>query len=170
MQCTRCQSHCLSFCAMASRRGRLAPPRSSLSALNPEYQDAGGSLSPDFLWKLLALANLMRLSLLKAAQSNLFRASYRKSGSGRSTIAFTLACPFFDRSIVSQPVAASKHFLKNRVKQFDPWQEVSGLVNMGLAANTLLGLRLWTNQPHSRHLPPNPILPKAHLLSSKPGG
>jgi hypothetical protein len=32
--------------------------------------------------------------------------------SGRSTIAFVLACPFFDRSIVSQPVESSKHFLK----------------------------------------------------------
>ena len=32
--------------------------------------------------------------------------------SARSTIAFVLACPFFDRSIVSQPVESSKHFLK----------------------------------------------------------
>src|SRR5271168_3396724 len=38
-------------------------------------------LPPDFLWSLLALANLMRLSLLKAAHAVLSGAAYRKSGS-----------------------------------------------------------------------------------------
>jgi hypothetical protein len=38
-------------------------------------------LPPDFLWSLLALANLMRLSLLKAAHAKLFGAACRKSGS-----------------------------------------------------------------------------------------
>jgi hypothetical protein len=37
--------------------------------------------SPDFLWSLLALANLMRLSLLKAAHAVMSGAAYRKSGS-----------------------------------------------------------------------------------------
>jgi hypothetical protein len=36
---------------------------------------------PDFLWSLVALANLMRLSLLKAAHAKLFGAACRKSGS-----------------------------------------------------------------------------------------
>jgi hypothetical protein len=36
--------------------------------------------SPDFLWRLLALANFMRLSLMKAAHVNLFGAMCRKSG------------------------------------------------------------------------------------------
>ncbi len=40
-------------------------------------------LPPDFLSSLLALANFMRLSLLKAAHSDLFGAAYRKSGSPR---------------------------------------------------------------------------------------
>src|SRR5271154_7174496 len=40
-------------------------------------------LPPDFLSRLLALANLMRLSLLKAAHAKLFGASCRKSGSPR---------------------------------------------------------------------------------------
>jgi hypothetical protein len=37
-------------------------------------------LPPDFLWSLLALANLMRLSLLKAAHAVMSGAVYRKSG------------------------------------------------------------------------------------------
>ena len=37
--------------------------------------------SPDFLWTLVALANFMRLSLLKAAHAVLDGATYRKSGS-----------------------------------------------------------------------------------------
>ena len=40
-----------------------------------------GGLPPDFLWSLVALANFMRLSLLKAAHANLFGATCRKSGS-----------------------------------------------------------------------------------------
>jgi hypothetical protein len=38
-------------------------------------------LPPDFLWSLVALANVMRLSLLKAAHAVLSGAAYRKSGS-----------------------------------------------------------------------------------------
>jgi hypothetical protein len=38
-------------------------------------------LPPDFLWSLVALANLMRLSLLKAAHAVMSGAAYRKSGS-----------------------------------------------------------------------------------------
>ncbi len=38
-------------------------------------------LPPDFLSRLLALANLMRLSLLKGAHANLFGPAYRKSRS-----------------------------------------------------------------------------------------
>jgi hypothetical protein len=38
-------------------------------------------LPPDFLWSLVALANLMRLSLLKAAPAVMSGAAYRKSGS-----------------------------------------------------------------------------------------
>jgi hypothetical protein len=38
-------------------------------------------LPPDFLSRLLALSNLMRLSLLKAAHANLFGAACRKSWS-----------------------------------------------------------------------------------------
>ena len=41
-----------------------------------------GFAPPDFLWSLLALANLMRLSLLKAAHAVMDGATYRKSGSG----------------------------------------------------------------------------------------
>jgi hypothetical protein len=37
--------------------------------------------SPDFLWTLAALANIMRLSLRKAAHAVLDGALYRKSGS-----------------------------------------------------------------------------------------
>jgi hypothetical protein len=40
---------------------------------------------PDFLWTLLALANLMRLSSLQAANAVVYGAKYRKSGS---------ACPW----------------------------------------------------------------------------
>src|ERR1700691_270260 len=40
-----------------------------------------GGLSLDFLWSLVALVHLMRLSLLKAAHANLFSAACRKSGS-----------------------------------------------------------------------------------------
>jgi hypothetical protein len=36
---------------------------------------------PDFLWTLLGLANLMRLSSLKAAHAVLDGTKYRKSGS-----------------------------------------------------------------------------------------
>jgi len=43
---------------------------------NPEFAP------PDFLWSLLALANLMLLSLLKAAHAVVDGATYRKSGSG----------------------------------------------------------------------------------------
>jgi hypothetical protein len=39
----------------------------------------------DFLSSLLALANFMRLSLLKAAHSDLSGVAYRKSGSPRLT-------------------------------------------------------------------------------------
>jgi len=39
----------------------------------------------DFLWSLLALANLMRLSLLKAAHAVMDGATYRKSGSPQRT-------------------------------------------------------------------------------------
>ena len=35
---------------------------------------------PDFLWSLSALADFMRLSLMKAAHADLFGAMYRKSG------------------------------------------------------------------------------------------
>ena len=38
-------------------------------------------LPPDFLWSLVALANFMRLSLLKAAHAVMSGAAYRKSGS-----------------------------------------------------------------------------------------
>jgi hypothetical protein len=38
-------------------------------------------LPPDFLWSLVALAHLMRLSLLKAAHAVISGAAYRKSGS-----------------------------------------------------------------------------------------
>jgi hypothetical protein len=38
-------------------------------------------LCPDFLWSLVALANLMQLSLLKAAHAVMSGAAYRKSGS-----------------------------------------------------------------------------------------
>jgi hypothetical protein len=38
-------------------------------------------LPPDFLWSLVALANLMRLPLLKAAYVDMAGAAYRKSGS-----------------------------------------------------------------------------------------
>src|SRR5277367_3420670 len=38
-------------------------------------------LPPDFLWSLVALAKLMRLSLLKAAHAVVSGAAYRKSGS-----------------------------------------------------------------------------------------
>jgi hypothetical protein len=38
-------------------------------------------LPPDFLWSLVALTNLMRLSLLKAANAVMSGAAYRKSGS-----------------------------------------------------------------------------------------
>jgi hypothetical protein len=38
-------------------------------------------LPPNFLWSLAALANLMRLSLLKAAHAVMSGAAYRKSGS-----------------------------------------------------------------------------------------
>jgi hypothetical protein len=41
-----------------------------------------GYAPPDFLWSLPASANLMRLSLLKAAHAAMDRAAYRKSGSG----------------------------------------------------------------------------------------
>jgi penicillin V acylase-like amidase (Ntn superfamily) len=41
---------------------------------------------PDFLWTLAALANFMRLSLQKAAHAVLDGATYRKSGSGSSSI------------------------------------------------------------------------------------
>ena len=41
-----------------------------------------GFAPPDFLWSLLALANLMRLSLLKAAHAVMDGATYRKSGPG----------------------------------------------------------------------------------------
>jgi hypothetical protein len=41
-----------------------------------------GCAPPDFLWSLAALANLKRLSLLKAAHAVMDRATYRKSGSG----------------------------------------------------------------------------------------
>ena len=37
-------------------------------------------LPPDFLWSLVALASLMRLSLLKAAHAVVSGAAYRKSG------------------------------------------------------------------------------------------
>src|SRR5271167_4446428 len=37
-------------------------------------------LRPDFLWSLLALANFMRLSLMKAAHAVMSGAAYRKSG------------------------------------------------------------------------------------------
>jgi hypothetical protein len=40
-----------------------------------------GGLPPDFLWSLVALAHLMRLSLLKAAHAVMSGAAYRKSGS-----------------------------------------------------------------------------------------
>jgi hypothetical protein len=43
---------------------------------NPEFAP------PDFLWSLLALANLMRLSLAKAAHAIMNGSTYRKSGSG----------------------------------------------------------------------------------------
>ena len=42
-------------------------------------------LPPDFLWSLVALANLMRLSLLKAAHAVMSGAGYRKSGPSYST-------------------------------------------------------------------------------------
>jgi hypothetical protein len=38
-------------------------------------------LRPDFLWSSMALAHLMRLSLLKAAHAVMSDAAYRKSGS-----------------------------------------------------------------------------------------
>jgi hypothetical protein len=38
-------------------------------------------LPPDFLWSLVALANFVRLSLLKAAHAVMSGAAYRKSGS-----------------------------------------------------------------------------------------
>jgi hypothetical protein len=38
-------------------------------------------LPPDFLSNFLALANFMRLSLMKAAHANMVGAAYRKSGS-----------------------------------------------------------------------------------------
>jgi hypothetical protein len=41
-----------------------------------------GYAPPDFLWSLLALANLMRLSSLKAAHAAMDEATHRKSGSG----------------------------------------------------------------------------------------
>ncbi len=47
----------------------------------PTYRKNKGGLPPDFLWSLVALANLMRLSLLKAAHAVLSGAAYRKSGS-----------------------------------------------------------------------------------------
>jgi len=40
---------------------------------------------PDFLWSLVALANFMRLSSLKAAHANLADAGCRKSGSPKRT-------------------------------------------------------------------------------------
>jgi len=44
------------------------------------YRKSYGGASPDFLWRLLALANFMRLSLMKAAHADLFGAMCRKSG------------------------------------------------------------------------------------------
>ena len=41
-------------------------------------------LPPDFLSNFLALASFMRLSVLKAAHTNMFGAAYRKSGSAPS--------------------------------------------------------------------------------------
>jgi hypothetical protein len=54
----------------------LSPP---VFAYLQEKKNEG--LPPDFLWSLVALTNLMRLSLLKAAHAVMSGAAYRKSGS-----------------------------------------------------------------------------------------
>jgi hypothetical protein len=54
----------------------LSPP---VSTYLQEKKEEG--LSPDFLRSLVALAHLMRLSLLKAAHAVMSGAAYRKSGS-----------------------------------------------------------------------------------------
>ena len=43
--------------------------------------------SPDFLWSLVALASLMRLSLLKAAHAVMSSAAYRKSAKNLKDLA-----------------------------------------------------------------------------------
>jgi hypothetical protein len=49
--------------------------------LADRYRKSCGGLPPDFLWSLVALAHLMRLSLLKAAHAVVSGAAYRKFGS-----------------------------------------------------------------------------------------
>jgi hypothetical protein len=58
----------------------IALPGPALDLL-VDMTKAVAGLPPDFLSSLFALANLMRLSLLKAAHANLFCAVCRKSGS-----------------------------------------------------------------------------------------
>jgi hypothetical protein len=53
----------------------LSPP-----VYNDLQEKKKESLPPDFQWSLVALANLMRLSLLKAAPAVMSGAAYRKSG------------------------------------------------------------------------------------------
>ncbi len=56
-------------------------PMLSLQAYTYSQEKRKEGLRPDFLWGLVALANLMRFSLLKAAHAVMSGAAYRKSGS-----------------------------------------------------------------------------------------
>jgi hypothetical protein len=53
----------------------------SLPAYTDLQEKKKEGLPPNFLWSLVALANLMRLSLLKAAHAVMSGAAYRKFGS-----------------------------------------------------------------------------------------
>jgi hypothetical protein len=84
--------HLLSYGSFGTGSRNSRPGRLSLTAPRTKYLIHKEAVPhtygapPDFLWILVALANFMRLSLLKAAHAVLDGATYRKSGSGSSSI------------------------------------------------------------------------------------